>query len=139
MKTISDKKQGFFPATPAKRRFRKLHRLDPVWEGRSRMAHGRGTQQSGFAGPTTEQWQVSLGSDTPDSTLMNTPGGQFAPWNQQVMTFTATSTSEVLSRHPVSLLDDAASDRSGIWPTASAPRRGAVPPSRHQFGEGLSM
>lgn len=54
-------------------------------------------QQKNDNSDTTEQWQVSLGSDTQDSTLMNTPGGMVYPWNQQSMTFIATSTSEVLS------------------------------------------
>jgi hypothetical protein len=54
-------------------------------------------QQSGDRAATTEQWAVSLGSDTQDSTLMNTPGGQFNPWNQQSLAFVATSTSELLN------------------------------------------
>lgn len=54
-------------------------------------------QQAGFSSATTEQWQVSLGGETQDSTLMSTPGGAFTPWNEQTMTFTATSTSELLS------------------------------------------
>jgi len=71
-------------------------------------------QQSGSNGPTTERWQVSLGSDTQLSTLMNNPSHGFQSWNQQTMTFTATSTSELLTFMavgtpsgvpPVSLLD----------------------------------
>ena len=71
-------------------------------------------QQSGSNGPTTERWQVSLGSDTQLSTLMTNPSHGFQSWNQQTMTFTATSTSEVLTFlavgtpsgvPPVSLLD----------------------------------
>ncbi len=54
-------------------------------------------QQNNDDSDTTEQWQVSLGSDTQDSTLMTTPGGTVTPWNQQSMTFIATSTSELLS------------------------------------------
>ena len=54
-------------------------------------------QQGGFFNPTTEQWQVSLGTQTEDSTLMTTPGGAFNPWSLQTMTFTATSASEVLN------------------------------------------
>jgi hypothetical protein len=71
-------------------------------------------QQAGTSGDTTERWQVTLGGDTQLSTLMTNPSGGFQPWNQQSMTFTATSTSEVLTflalgtpggEPPVSLLD----------------------------------
>jgi hypothetical protein len=70
-------------------------------------------QQGGFGSSTTEDWQVSLGSDTQNSTTMSTPGG--ATWNLQSMTFIATSTSELLSflaispsggEPPVALLAD---------------------------------
>jgi hypothetical protein len=54
-------------------------------------------QQAGSGGATTEQWQVSLGADTQFSTLMNNPSGGFTPWNLQTVTFTATSSSEVLN------------------------------------------
>jgi hypothetical protein len=54
-------------------------------------------QQQGFAGQTTEQWQVSLGTQTQDSLLMNTPSQGTTAWNAQSLTFTATSTSETLS------------------------------------------
>jgi hypothetical protein len=63
---------------------------------------------------TTEQWQVSLGSETQASSLMSTPAGSWVPWQTQTMTFTATAASEVLSflalggpvgEPPVSLLD----------------------------------
>jgi hypothetical protein len=54
-------------------------------------------QQYLDSGATTEQWQVSLGSDTQFSTLMNTPSEGVFPWNSQTLTYTASSTSEVLS------------------------------------------
>ena len=54
-------------------------------------------QQNGDAGPTTEQWQVSLGSDTQFSALMSTPQGSYSPWQTQTLSYTASSTSEVLS------------------------------------------
>jgi hypothetical protein len=54
-------------------------------------------EQSGDNAATTEQWQVALGSSVQDSTLMNNPAGGFTAWNQQTMTFTATSTSEYLN------------------------------------------
>jgi hypothetical protein len=54
-------------------------------------------QQLNDLGATTEQWQVSLGSDTQFSALMSIPQGGANPWMPQTLPFTATSTSEVLS------------------------------------------
>jgi hypothetical protein len=54
-----------------------------------------------FAGGTTEQWQVTLGSNTQLSTLMSDPAGGVIPWQPQSMTFTASSTSEILSFVPI--------------------------------------
>jgi PEP-CTERM motif len=54
-------------------------------------------QQVGAAGATTEQWQVSLGSQTQLSALMSIPQGGVFPWESQSLTFNATSSSEVLS------------------------------------------
>jgi hypothetical protein len=54
-------------------------------------------QQVNDLGATTEQWQVSLGSQTQMSALMSIPTGGVWPWTPQSMTFTATSSSEVLS------------------------------------------
>ena len=54
-------------------------------------------QQVGFTGPTTERWSVLLGSQTQLSTLFSLPQAGVGPWELQNMTFTASSTSEVLS------------------------------------------
>jgi hypothetical protein len=54
-------------------------------------------QQLNDSGATTEQWQVSLGSDTQFSALMNTPSEGVFPWEPQTLSYTASSTSEVLS------------------------------------------
>jgi hypothetical protein len=54
-------------------------------------------QQKGTTGPTTEQWQVSLGSQTIESTLMSNPSQGYTPWMPQILNFTATNSSEVLS------------------------------------------
>jgi hypothetical protein len=54
-------------------------------------------QQAGYNGDTTEQWQVSLGGETQLSTLFNNPSHGFTGWQQKSLTFTATSTSELLS------------------------------------------
>jgi hypothetical protein len=71
-------------------------------------------QQAGFTGPTTEKWQVTFGTDTQDSSKFSLPQGGIGPWEQQTMTFTATTTSQVLTflavgtpngQPPVSFLD----------------------------------
>jgi hypothetical protein len=54
-------------------------------------------QQYGDSGATIEQWQVSLGSDTQFSAVMNTPSEGVFPWESQTLTYTASSTSELLS------------------------------------------
>jgi hypothetical protein len=54
-------------------------------------------QQTAHSGATTEQWVVSLGSQTDYSTLMNTPSQGTYAWNQQTLVFTATLASEVLT------------------------------------------
>ncbi len=56
-----------------------------------------GAQQSGFTGTTTDQWEVSLGSQTQCTPVINLVSNGFSGWTQVTMTFTATSTSEVLS------------------------------------------
>lgn len=48
-------------------------------------------------GATTDQWEVSLGSDTQYSTLMSVASGGKYLWNLQTMSFTASSASELLS------------------------------------------
>ena len=56
-----------------------------------------GAQQAGFTSPTTEQWAVTLGTQTQyTSVLQNAPMG-FTGWMTQTFDFTATSGSEVLS------------------------------------------
>jgi hypothetical protein len=73
-----------------------------------------GAQQSGFTGTTTEAWDVSLGGQTLDTTTLNDANHGFTGWQYTTLTFTATSTSEVLSflaagtpsgEPPFSLLD----------------------------------
>jgi PEP-CTERM motif len=56
-----------------------------------------GGQQDNDTGNTTEQWEVSLGSQTQYSALMSTPSASYTPWQTQSMLFTATSPSEALS------------------------------------------
>jgi hypothetical protein len=54
-------------------------------------------QQAGIATPTTEQWEVSLGSETQFSTLISNPPGAFSGWFLQSLDFVATSASETLT------------------------------------------
>jgi hypothetical protein len=61
-----------------------------------------GAQQSGFTGPTTDQWQVSLGTVTGTNpaqltSLLSLPTEGASGWMPQTFTFIATSSSEVLS------------------------------------------
>jgi hypothetical protein len=54
-------------------------------------------QQSGYTGLTTERWDVSLGGQTQSTATANNPNHGFTGWFHQTFTYTATSTSEVLS------------------------------------------
>jgi hypothetical protein len=61
-------------------------------------------QQSGFTGPTTEQWTVGFGAtlndseaNTQSSSMFSLPQGGVGAWQAQTMNFTATAISEVLS------------------------------------------
>jgi len=56
-----------------------------------------GAQQEGFTGPTTEAWQVSLGSDTQTTAVVDNASHGFTGWMQQTFNFTATTNTEVLS------------------------------------------
>ncbi|MFZ1133690.1 MAG: PEP-CTERM sorting domain-containing protein [Candidatus Korobacteraceae bacterium] len=56
-----------------------------------------GAQQSGFTGATTEQWQVSLGSQTQSTVVLDNVSHGFTGWMSQSFTYTASSSSEVLS------------------------------------------
>lgn len=54
-------------------------------------------QQAGWTGPTTEQWEVTFGDTTKLSDLFSLPEAGVGPWEKQTMTFTATSTTQLLS------------------------------------------
>ncbi len=56
-----------------------------------------GAQQHGYNGATTEQWKVSLGSQTQSTPVMDNVSHGFTGWTYQTLDFTANSTSEVLS------------------------------------------
>jgi hypothetical protein len=55
-----------------------------------------GAQQSGFSGPTTDQWEVSLGAQTQYSSLITDASQSFSGWQYVTMNFTATSTTSTL-------------------------------------------
>lgn len=55
-------------------------------------------QQSGFEGDTTDRWQVSLDGVSQLSALIELPSkGNVTGWQPQTLTFTATSSSQLLS------------------------------------------
>ncbi len=68
-----------------------------------------------YSGATTEQWQVSLGSQTLGTSVYSLASHSFSGWMGATLVFTATSASEVLSflavgtptgEPPILLLDD---------------------------------
>jgi hypothetical protein len=56
-----------------------------------------GAQQGGYSGATTEQFSVSLGSDTQFTPVLDNVSQGFTGWRREVLTFMPTSSSEVLS------------------------------------------
>lgn len=55
-----------------------------------------GAQQQGFSGDTTERWDVTFGADMMSTATVNTPSQSFAGWQTSSMSFTATSSSQLL-------------------------------------------
>ncbi len=73
-----------------------------------------GAQLRPGSGPTTEQWQVSFGSQTQFTPVVNNASEGFTGWQYQTMSFTASGASDLLSflavgtptgEPPFSLLD----------------------------------
>ncbi|CAM5797871.1 PEPxxWA-CTERM sorting domain-containing protein [Rhizobacter fulvus] len=73
-----------------------------------------GAQEDDKFGNTTDSWRVTFGNQTRDSTIITNTTHGFTDWISQSMTFTASSTSQILSflavgtptgLPPVSLLD----------------------------------
>ena len=85
-----------------------------------------GAQQSGYTGATTEQFKVSLGSESQYTPVLDNVSQGFTGWQYESFTFVPTSTSEVLAFlaagtpggvPPFSLLDGVS-----WWPHRSLPR-----------------
>jgi hypothetical protein len=88
-----------------------------------------GAQQSGFTGPTTEGWDVTLGTTTQDTPILDNGSHDFTGWYPETFDYTATSTSEVLKfmavgtpngEPPFALLD-------GVSMTQVTPEPGTLP------------
>ena len=84
-----------------------------------------GAQQQGFDGLNTEQWDVSLGDEHHSTGIVSNGNHGFTGWQQETFTFTATSSSQVLSflAHgtpegvpPFSLLDGVTMEAHGGVP-----------------------
>ncbi len=56
-----------------------------------------GAQQEGYDGAATDQFQVSLGSETQFTPVLDNASHGFTGWHGETLTFLPTSTSEVLS------------------------------------------
>jgi hypothetical protein len=56
-----------------------------------------GAQQESFTGATYDQWQVSLGGQTQSTASVSLASHGFSGWMSQSFTYTATSSTEVLS------------------------------------------
>jgi hypothetical protein len=87
-----------------------------------------GAQQYNFNGATTEQWKVSFGNENYATAVKTNADHGFTGWQQEVVTFTATSSSQLLSFlavgtpngvPPFSLLD-------GVSMTAKVPEPGTL-------------
>jgi hypothetical protein len=84
-----------------------------------------GAQQYDYTGPTTEQWHVSLGDETQSTAVLQNASHGFTGWQRASMTFTAQSTSAILSflaegtpegKPPFSLLDNVTLTAAGAVP-----------------------
>jgi len=64
-----------------------------------------GAQKSGNFGPTSQQWDVSFGGQTQDSSLLANASQGFTGWNLTSLTFTADASSEVLSFYATAFPD----------------------------------
>lgn len=88
-----------------------------------------GAQQWNFNGATTEQWTVKFGTDSFATSVKNDPSHGFTGWQKEMVTFTATGTSELLQflavgtpsgQPPFSLLDGVSMTRAVPEPASLA-------------------
>jgi hypothetical protein len=92
-----------------------------------------GAQQYNFNGNTTEQWTVSLGSQSFATSVVDDSSHGFTGWEYQSFTYVATASSEVLSflatgtpsgEPPFSLLDGVTMNQVSTSTPAAAPEPG---------------
>jgi hypothetical protein len=97
-----------------------------------------GAQQQGFTGSATDQWQVSLGSQTQLTPVVNVPSQGFSGWMFQTFTFTATGSSELLSflatSSPNGVPPFVLLDGVSLNPTISTPEPASITMSLAVFG-----
>lgn len=88
------------------------------------------SQFTDVIGDTTQQWQVSFGSETHSTSTVNLPQAGFSGWMNETMTFTATATSQTLTflangapsgLPPFLLLDGVSMTGSVVPPISSVP------------------
>jgi hypothetical protein len=89
-----------------------------------------GAQQAGFDGINTEQFEVSLGNENAFTPILINSNHGFTGWQSQTLTFTASTSSELLSFlaigtpngvPPFSLLDGVSISAVGQTPEPSSP------------------
>jgi hypothetical protein len=107
-----------------------------------------GAQQYGYNGDTSDRWKVSLGNETYSTAIKNDVSHGFTGWTQELMTFTATSTSELLSflaigtpagEPPFSLLDGVSMSQAVLPATPTPPSKVPEPGTLAMVGLGLSL
>ena len=88
-----------------------------------------GAQQSGFTGPNTEGWDVSLGDLTQNTVILNNVTEGFTGWQYQTFTFIADNANPLLSflavgtpagEPPFSLLDGVSLTQTTPEPATAA-------------------
>jgi hypothetical protein len=93
-------------------------------------------QQYGYTGANTEQWQVSLGSQTINTAVYNNASHGFSGWQQETFSYTATAATEALSflavgtpsgQPPFSLLANVSLEVAGGFSSVSSGGAAAVP------------